>query len=141
MSQQSLIDAAKAPSIAYNNKDWEAVKAAVTPGFLYDEVATQRKTQGADQVIAAWQGWGTAFPDSKATFDNAHASGDTVVLEVTWRGTHKGPLQTATRQIPARGKSIEIRACQILEIAGGKAKSMRHYWDMATMLQQIGASE
>ena len=68
MSQESLIDAAKAPSIAYNNKDWEAVKAAVTPGFLYDEVATQRKTQGADQVIAAWQGWGTAFPDSKATF-------------------------------------------------------------------------
>ena len=43
MSQQSLIDAAKAPNIAYNNKDWEAVKAAVTPGFLYDEVATQRK--------------------------------------------------------------------------------------------------
>jgi hypothetical protein len=36
MSQQSLIDAAKAPSIAYNNKDWNAVKAAVTPDFLYE---------------------------------------------------------------------------------------------------------
>src|SRR5437762_5055940 len=112
MSQQSLIDAAKAPTIAYNNKDWKAVKAAVTPDFLYDEVATQRKIEGADQVIAAWQGWGTAFPDSKATFHNAYASGDTVVLEVTWRGTHKGPLQAATRQIPATGKPIEIRACQ-----------------------------
>ena len=44
MSQQSLIDAAKAPIIAYNDKDWKAVKAAVAPGFLYDEVATQRKT-------------------------------------------------------------------------------------------------
>src|SRR6266699_4819904 len=92
MSQQSLTDAAKAPIIAYNDKDWKAVKAAVTPGFLYDEVATQRKIQGVDQVITAWQGWGTAFPDSKATFHNAYASGDTVVLEVTWRGTHKGPL-------------------------------------------------
>src|SRR5205809_2487745 len=88
-----------------------------------------------------WQGWSTAFPDSKATFHNAYASGDTVVLEVTWRGTHKGPLQTETGQIPATGKPIEIRACGVLEIAGGKAKSMRHYWDMATMLQQIGASE
>src|SRR6266487_3878653 len=117
MSQQSLIDAAKAPIIAYNDKDWKAVKAAVAPGFLYDEVATQRKIQGVDQVITAWQGWGTAFPDSRATLHNAYASGDT-----------------------ATGKPIEIRACQILEIAGGKAKSMRHYWDMATMLQQIGAS-
>ena len=140
MSQQSLIDAAKAPTIAYNNKDWNTMKAAVTPDFLDDEVPMQRKIQGADQVITAWQGWGTAFPDPKATFHNAYSSGDTVVLEVTWRGTHKGPLQTATRQIPATGKAIEIRACQVLEIAGGKAKSMRHYWDMATMLQQIGAS-
>jgi steroid delta-isomerase-like uncharacterized protein len=140
MSEQSLIDAAKASTIAYNNKDWNAAKAALTPDFLYDEVATNRKIQGADEVITAWQGWGAAFPDSKATFDKAHASGDTVVLEVTWRGTHKGPLQTATRQIPATGKAIEIRACQVFEIAGGKAKSMRHYWDMATMLQQIGAS-
>jgi steroid delta-isomerase-like uncharacterized protein len=140
MSDQSLIDAAKASTIAYNNKDWNAAKAALTPDFLYDEVATKRKIQGVDEVITAWQGWGTAFPDSKATFDKAHASGDTVVLEVTWRGTHKGPLQTATRQIAATGKAIEIRACQVLEIAGGKAKSMRHYWDMATMLQQIGAN-
>jgi steroid delta-isomerase-like uncharacterized protein len=140
MSDQSLIDAAKASTIAYNNKDWNAVRAAITPDFLYDEVATQRKIQGADQVITAWQGWGAAFPDSKATFDNAYASGDTVVLEITWRGTHEGPLQTPTRQIPPTGKAIEIRACQIFEIADGKAKSMRHYWDMATMLQQIGAS-
>src|SRR5438477_11554889 len=136
MSQQSLIDAAKAPTIAYNNKDWKAVKAAVTPDFLYDEIATQRKIQGVDQVIAAWQGWGTAFPDSKATFHNAYASGDTVVLEVTWRGTHKGPLQAATGQILATVKPIEIRACQVLEIADGKAKSLRHYADIGTMLQQ-----
>ena len=35
----------------------------------------------------------TAIPDSKATFHTASASGNTVVLEVTWHGTHTGPLQ------------------------------------------------
>src|SRR5205823_3512365 len=98
MSQQSLVDAAKAPTIAYNNKDWKAVKAAVTPDFLYDEVATQRKIQGVDQVIAAWQGWGTAFPDSKATFHNAYASGDTVVLEVTWPSNPGKPCPSPARR-------------------------------------------
>ena len=108
MSQESLIDAAKAPVIAYGKKDWDALRAAITPSFLYEEVATHRKMQGVDQFIAGWQGWATALPDSKATIHNAFVSGDTVVLEVTWRGTHKGPLQTPTGPIAATGKPIEI---------------------------------
>ena len=139
MSQESMIDAAKAPIIAYGKKDWNAVRAAITPGFLYEEVATQRKMQGADQVIAGWQGWATALPDSKATINNAFVSGDTVVLELTWRGTHKGPLQTPTGQIAPTGKPIEMEACQVYQFAGGKPQSMRQYFDMATLMQQIGA--
>ena len=57
VSPQQLIAAAKAPTIAYNDKNWAAVRAAVTPDFTYDEVATQRKVQGADQAIALYQGW------------------------------------------------------------------------------------
>ena len=138
MSQQALIDAAKAPNVAYGEKNWEAVRAAIAPNFLYDEVATHRKMQGAEQLIACWQGWATALPDSRATFHSARVSGNTVVLEVTWHGTHKGPLQTPGGQIAATGRSIALRACQVVEIAGGKAQSMRHYFDMATMMQQLG---
>jgi steroid delta-isomerase-like uncharacterized protein len=140
MSQQSLIDAATAPILAYGKKDWAGVRAAITPGFVYDEVPTNRKMEGVDQVIAGWHGWATALPDSAATIDNVFASGDTVVLEVTWRGTHRGPLQTPKGQIAATGKPIEIRACQVFTIANDKAQSMRHYFDMATMLQQLGVS-
>jgi steroid delta-isomerase-like uncharacterized protein len=137
---QSLIDAAKAVDIAYGEKNWNAVKASVAPGIVYDEVGTQRKIEGVDQLIATWQGWAAAFPDSKATFHNAHVSGNTVILELTWRGTHKGPLQMPGGQIAATGKTINIPACQVLEIADGKAKSMRHYFDMATMMRQLGVS-
>jgi steroid delta-isomerase-like uncharacterized protein len=138
MSQQALIDAAKAPSVAYGEKNWDALRAAIAQGFLYDEVATHRKMQGVEQLIACWKGWATALPDSKATFHSALVSGNTVVLEVTWHGTHKGPLQTPGGQIAATGKSIALRACQIVEVAEGKAQSMRHYFDMATMMQQLG---
>jgi steroid delta-isomerase-like uncharacterized protein len=138
--QQSIIDSAKASTIAYNNKDWNAIRAALAPGVVYDEVATQRKSEGADNVVTLWRGWATALPDSKATFHNALVSGNTVVLEVTWRGTHSGPLQTAKGEFKATGKQIEIRACQVVEIADGKTKSMRHYFDMATLMQQLGLS-
>jgi steroid delta-isomerase-like uncharacterized protein len=138
--QQHLIDAAKAPILAFNQKDWDAVRASVSPDFVYDEVATGRKVQGVDQVIPLWQGWATAFPDATASFQRELSSDETVVLELTWKGTHKGPLLTTDGPIPATGKLIEVRACMIVEVAGDKAALQRHYFDMATLMQQIGVS-
>ncbi len=139
-SPQQLIAAAKAPLQAYNDKKWDGVKAGITSDFVYDEPATNRKVKGADQAIAIWQGWAAAIPDSKATIHSTCTSGNTVVFEVTWTGTHKGPLQTPKGAIPATGKRIEVRACIVNEIAGEKVKEERHYFDLATLLQQIGAA-
>ena len=140
MSPQQLINAAKAPILAFNEKDWDAVRASISPDFVYDEVSTNRKVQGADQVIPLWQGWATAFPDAKATFQRELVCGNVVVLEQTWQGTHKGPLQTPEGSIPATGNRIDVRACMTVEVVGDKAKMQRHYFDMGTILQQIGAA-
>jgi steroid delta-isomerase-like uncharacterized protein len=138
MSEQELIDAAKAQLDAYNKKDWDAARAAITADFVYEEIGTQRKIEGSDQVITAWQAWGAAFPDSHATVENAFAGGGQVVLELRWRGRHTGPMQTPGGEIPATGMVVEFLACEVIEIEGGKAKSMRHYLDMMTMMQQLG---
>jgi len=142
LSSQQLIDAAKAPFLNYARKDWDALKASVSPDFVYDEVATHRKVQGYDQLLPVWQGWATAFPDSAPTFHGAWVTGNTVVLELTWTGTHTGPLQTPKGPIAPTGKRIELRACNVVEIAKDteKAKLQRQYFDMATMLQQIGVT-
>ncbi len=140
MPDQALVDAAKASILAYNEKDWDAVKRTVTPGLVYDEVSTGRKAQGVDEVITLWKGWATAFPDSKATFENAHVSGNTVVLELTWRGNHTGTLQTPAGEVPATGKPIEMRACQIIDVVDGKTQQVRQYFDIATLMKQIGAT-
>jgi steroid delta-isomerase-like uncharacterized protein len=138
VSQQQLVDTAKAPILAFNAKDWEAVRSSITPEFVYDEVATSRKAQGADEVIPLWQGWAEAFPDAEATFDNAVATDSTVLLEVTWRGTHKGPLQTPGGPIDATENRIDVRACFVVEMAGERIRQERHYFDMGTILQQLG---
>ena len=141
MSDQALVDIAKASIVAYGNKDWDAVKRVFTPGIVYDEVSTNRKARGVDEVLSLWKGWATAFPDSKATFENAHVSGNTVILEVTWRGRQTGPLQTATGEIPATGKPMEMRACQIVDVVDGKTQQIRQYFDIATMMAQLGVTE
>lgn len=136
---QQLIDATKATVLAYNEKNWDAIRSSLAADFTYDEVGTRRRVQGVEETIALWQGWAKAFSDSRATIHSALASGNTVVIELTWQGTHNGPLETPAGPLAATGKRIEIRACQVTELANGKLKLQRHYFDMATLLQQVGA--
>jgi steroid delta-isomerase-like uncharacterized protein len=139
LSPQALTQIAQGLINAYNNRDWKQAKETLTPDFVYDEIATARKVTGADQTIELWKGWAQAFPDSKGTFEAAHVAGDnSVTLELTWRGTHKGNLEMPNGTIPPTGKKIEIRACAVVEIAGDRARAQRHYFDIATMLRQIG---
>jgi steroid delta-isomerase-like uncharacterized protein len=140
MSDQ-LINIAKAQIIAYNEKDWDKVRASTTTDLVYDEAATHRKVEGIDQVLEVWQGWAAALPDSQGTIHNAFVSDDKVIIELTWRGSQTGPMQTPDGEIPATGKSIEMRACQIIEIEDGKVKSIRQYFDMMTMMQQLGLAQ
>jgi steroid delta-isomerase-like uncharacterized protein len=136
----NVIEIAKASITAYNEKDWSKAKDMLAADAVYDEKGTHRRIQGADDIIGAFQGWANAFPDSKATFVSEFASGDTAVLELVWKGVHTGPLQTPTGIIPASNKPVEMPACQVVQVEGGKIKSATHYFDMLTMLTQIGAS-
>jgi steroid delta-isomerase-like uncharacterized protein len=141
MPGNTPIDIAKASIEAYNAKDWQRVKETIAPQVIYDEVASHRRVTGASDVITAWQGWAKALPDSKAQFTRATAEGNTVTLELTWRGTHSGPLQTPNGEIAPTGKKIEVQAVQVVDVADGKATNIRHFFDMGTILQQIGVAD
>ena len=138
MSNQEIIDAAKAPTYAFNENDWDKVRETLTEDFVYEEVCTNRKAQGVENVIEIWKGWRIAFPDIHGTINNAFGSGGQVVKEITWQGTNTGTLHLPEVERPATGKSIEIRSCEIWEIGNGKAESQIHYIDMMTFMQQLG---
>jgi steroid delta-isomerase-like uncharacterized protein len=140
-SPQALIDAAKASIVAYNDKNWDNVRSSLASNPTYDEVGTNRRIQGTDQVIECWKGWARAMPDSKATFHGAFASGSTVCVEMTWRGTHTGPLELPSGSVSATNRNIDMRACQVFEMADNKVRTIRHYFDMATLLEQLGIAE
>ena len=86
-----------------------------------------------------FKAWKTAFPDAVGTVTSAVATGNKAALEVTWKGTHTGPLGTAEGTIPASGKHQETPAAFFLTFEGDKIKQSRHYFDSLTLLKQIGA--
>ena len=138
VSLLTLLQAARAPVEAYNEKNWHRLRSVVTPDFVYEEVATQRRLEGIDAVIACWQSWARAFPDSRATFDEEFVSGQQVVLEVTWSGTHSGLLDLPGGPVAPTHRPIRLQSCQVLGLRNGKVGSIRQYFDIATLLQQLG---
>jgi steroid delta-isomerase-like uncharacterized protein len=137
-SLETPLRAARAPVEAYNEKNWHKLRSAVTQDFVYEEVATQRRLEGVDAVIACWQAWARAFPDSKATFDEQFVADGAVVLEVTWVGTHSGLLDLPGGPVAPTNRPIRLQSCQVLGLQNGKVRSIRQYFDIATLLQQLG---
>jgi hypothetical protein len=74
MADKSVLEVAKSQLIAYNKKDWPAVKESLAANIDYDEVGTQR----------------------------------------------------------------DLRACQVIEVSGNKVQAIRHYFDMVSLLHQLG---
>ena len=136
---RELIDAAWAPNDAFNRGDWAAFEAGLEPDAVYEEVTTGRKVEGAKANMELAKAWKSAFPDVTGTRDASYVSGDTVIFEVTWNGTHDGLLPLPDGgELPATGRSVAVKAVLVTTMRDGKIAYQRHYLDMLAMLTQLG---
>ncbi|MFD1734355.1 ester cyclase [Deinococcus malanensis] len=86
----------------FSQANWDAFRDLLTPDVIYEEPSTQRRTQDADTYVQLCQGWLRALPDGRGVVLRSVHSGDTLVHEVRWEGTHNGPLDTPGGSIPRR---------------------------------------
>jgi steroid delta-isomerase-like uncharacterized protein len=134
-----MVKVAREQVEAFNDGDWERMRAELAPDARYDEYGTGRKADGPEKLVELYKGWKQAFPDAAGTVTGACASGDTAALEVIWKGTHTGPMTTAEGTIPASGKRQETPGAIFYSFEGDKIKEVRQYFDSLTLLKQIGA--
>ena len=90
---------------------------------------------GPDGGLAVAKGFFDAFPD--LVLERTHqyaASGDVSIIEFVATGTHTGPLG----DIPATGKTVRMTVCDVIEVKDGKIYREREYYDMMSMMQQLG---
>ena len=134
------IDVARANVEAFNAGDWEGLAATFASECVYDEVGTQRRLEGQEAILEANRGWKEAFPDATGRISRAIADNGTVTLEITWEGTHSGPLHTPTGDIAPTNRHFAVRAAQVFDIEGERIRESHHYFDMMSLLQQLGAA-
>ena len=123
---------------AFNDADWVRFAAICSADVVYEEKGSNRTINGRDAVLEVAKGWKAAFSDIRGKISCTTAAGNTASLEITWIGTHNGPLELPSGKLPATGKDVEVEAVQVFVVEGGKVVRMRHYLDFMTMLTQLG---
>jgi predicted ester cyclase len=88
--------------------------------------------EGLKQLILQWR---TGFPDAVQRVDDIMALGDTVVVRLTWEGTHLGEFMGT----PATGKKVSVETIGIDRVVDGKVVEGWGQLDMLGLLTTIGA--
>jgi len=140
LTADELVKIAREQIDAFNNGDWEQMRALLASDSYYDELGTERKIEGPDKIVELFKGWKTAFPDAVGTVTSAVASGNEVALEVTWKGTHTGPLATPSGEVMGSGRRFRIEGAGVLELRDGRIAVERVYLDPGRFLGQLGLS-
>src|SRR5688572_3801521 len=97
----------------------------------------QGEVRGREQIKVYLKELIDAFPDNSYELAYAHESGDTAIDEGYFVGTHTAPLPLPTGEsIPATGKQVRVRTCDVATVENGVITSHRFYFDQMEVLGQ-----
>jgi ketosteroid isomerase-like protein len=99
----------------------------------------QGEVNGGDAIVDYLGQFAEAFPDLKYEPLYMHEAGNTAIDEGYLVGTHTAPLPTPTGEtLPATGKQIRVRSCDVATVENGRITSHRFYFDQMEFLGQLG---
>jgi steroid delta-isomerase-like uncharacterized protein len=124
---------------AWNERNFDLLEEMSAPDGEITIVGTGDIFRGPEGAREYGETWANGLPDSQVTIDHLTASGDTVVVEYTGRGTHTGTLRTSMGDIPATGRALTLQQCDVLEFGDdGKVRALRAYFDTGSLMAQLG---
>jgi len=101
-------------------------------------VAPGAELHGADQIMAWYQVFVTAFPDIKHEARATIQEGPACILQARVTGTHTGPLASPAGEIPPTGKPFVLDYVNVARLDEGQIESEVYYWDNQSFLTQLG---
>ena len=79
-----------------------------------------------------------AMPDARAIVEHICQSGDRVIVEGRFVGTHTGPLASPEGDIAPTGASVDLRFADVSRVIDGRIASYHTYYDQLGLLTQLG---
>ncbi|TAK73750.1 MAG: hypothetical protein EPO16_12040, partial [Dehalococcoidia bacterium] len=116
--------------------DYAALERVCAPDVDFNDGSADLK--GIDQVKEFVRTFSTAFPDAKIEFHDFMEAGNKAAAELTYSGTHTGPLSSPQGDIPATGKRVSLPGSAFVTIQGDRVTRFRGYYDQMAMMAQLG---
>ena len=112
--------------------------AVIADDCIFVDVPRNEIQLGPNGYRQDYERWRTAFPDGTVEITRVIAEGDWIVVEFTNSGTNTGRLRTARGEFPPTNRKIEVKYCSVMQIKDGKVISGRDYYDVNTIIRQLG---
>lgn len=139
MSDEQMKNIARESIRSFNEADWNAARKIHAENILYVEKPTGQTIEGYEAFEEKCHEWKALMSNASGTIGDTYVSGNWVVVEVIWTGTHSGPLKTPLGEIPASGRSMSNPGVQLQRIENGQVAEIRNYFDMLVILSEFGA--
>jgi steroid delta-isomerase-like uncharacterized protein len=101
---------------------------------VHEDKTVNANLNGKKAVEDFAQSWIKAFPDLSFTLTSAIVAGNRGTAEWIVTGTLKGDMPG----MPASNKVMKIPGVSIFKCTDGKIAHVVEYWDMATLMRQLG---
>lgn len=119
-----------------NAHDAEGIGALFADDGVFNEPAGEFK--GREAIVGYWRAMFEAFPDMQGRDEFKAESGDSAINEWSVGGTHSGPFETPEGTVPATGRRVTLRGCDIIAVRDGRIYNQRAYYDQLSLMTQLG---
>lgn len=119
-----------------NARDADGIGALFAKDASFAEPAGEFK--GREAIVGYWRVMFEAFPDVQVRDDLKADVGDSAMNEWSAGGTHSGPWETPEGSIPATGRRVSFRGCDIVAVRDGLIYEHRAYYDQLSLMTQLG---
>jgi len=121
---------------AINSKDIDQLLSNYSDDCIMEVIPSGTPVTGKEEIRNFYEVFFMAYPDFNLEIKSNFASGNQVCGESIMSGTHKGKMPDMP--IEPTGKHFSVRSASVTEVKDGKAYKARIYFDMASLLQQLG---
>ena len=140
-TQKESLDAKKIAEdfrVAWNGHDISAVAKMYAPDAVMIGVEPE-PVQGREAIQKGYESFLRAFPDLTMSYTHIFADQDHFIVEGISKGTNTGPMMTPDGEIPATGRTINLRFAFFAKLnSEGLIVEDRTYSDNAEMMSQLG---
>jgi steroid delta-isomerase-like uncharacterized protein len=117
---------------AWNSHDPDKLTAIFTADVMYEDVPFSAVNHGSAELRKFAASEFEGVPDLRVELANSSIQGEHGSIEWTFSGTDAGIFKT--------GKKFSVRGVSIVTVKNGKISRNIDYYDVATLMKQVGLS-